>query len=289
MAYAHTRGVVHRDLKPSNVMVGNFGEVQVMDWGLAKVLDRGGVADEARPRTGREDAGTVRTVRTGSEAGDSRAGAVLGTPAYMAPEQARGALDTLDERADVFGLGSILCEILTGAAGLRGHDRRGPLRPGGARRPGRRPGAARRLRRRRRAGGAGPVVPGPGPEGPAARRGGGPGRPDGVPRGRAAAAPRRRAGAGAGRGPGRGGTGAPGPGRRAGARGAGARGRGAQAAPPDGGPGRVGAGHRPARRGRLGGGGARPRGPRPRTAVEVEAALADGRRAARAGPVVAGV
>jgi serine/threonine-protein kinase len=120
MAYAHTRGVVHRDLKPSNVMVGNFGEVQVMDWGLAKVLDRGGVADEARPHTGREDADAVRTVRTGSEAGASRAGAVLGTPAYMAPEQARGALDTLDERADVFGLGSILCEILTGAPAYAG-------------------------------------------------------------------------------------------------------------------------------------------------------------------------
>jgi serine/threonine-protein kinase len=120
MAYAHTRGVVHRDLKPSNVMVGSFGEVQVMDWGLAKVLDRGGVADEARPHTSGEGAGRVRTVRTGSDAGDSRAGSVLGTPAYMAPEQARGALDTLDERADVFGLGSILCEILTGAPAYAG-------------------------------------------------------------------------------------------------------------------------------------------------------------------------
>jgi serine/threonine-protein kinase len=114
MAYAHARGVIHRDLKPSNVMVGSFGEVQVMDWGLAKVLDQGGVADEVGAQRTRNDSGVIRTDRTGSQAGASRAGVVLGTPAYMAPEQARGAIDTIDERADVFGLGSILCEILTG-------------------------------------------------------------------------------------------------------------------------------------------------------------------------------
>jgi serine/threonine-protein kinase len=120
MAYAHARGVVHRDLKPSNIMVGNFGEVQVMDWGLAKVLDQGGVADDQISGRRKDDSGAIRTLRSGSVAGDSRAGSVLGTPAYMAPEQARGALDTVDERADVFGLGSILCEILTGAPAFTG-------------------------------------------------------------------------------------------------------------------------------------------------------------------------
>jgi serine/threonine-protein kinase len=113
MAYAHARGVIHRDLKPSNIMVGSFGEVQVMDWGLAKVLDQGGIADEVYAIKETDEATAVQTLRSGSSALESRAGSVLGTPSYMAPEQARGALDTLDERADVFALGSILCEILT--------------------------------------------------------------------------------------------------------------------------------------------------------------------------------
>src|SRR3954451_14900818 len=102
MAYAHACGVIHRDLKPSNVMVGSFGEVQVMDRGLAKVIDRGGVADEERSLRSQAVPDPVRTLRTGSGADESRAGSVLGTPSYMAPEQARGQLDTLDERADVF-------------------------------------------------------------------------------------------------------------------------------------------------------------------------------------------
>jgi tetratricopeptide (TPR) repeat protein/tRNA A-37 threonylcarbamoyl transferase component Bud32 len=120
MAYAHSRRVIHRDLKPSNVMVGAFGEVQVMDWGLAKVLDQEGTADEEKaPRTS-DGASAVRTLRCGSEGMESRFGSVLGTPSYMAPEQARGALDTLDERADVFALGSILCEILTGQPAFAG-------------------------------------------------------------------------------------------------------------------------------------------------------------------------
>jgi serine/threonine-protein kinase len=112
VAYAHSRGVIHRDLKPANVMVGAFGEVQVMDWGLAKFLgaDPAGPAEPPRP----EVKCVVDTDRPGRTGPDTEPGAVLGTYAYMAPEQARGAVDELDERCDVFGLGAILCEVLTG-------------------------------------------------------------------------------------------------------------------------------------------------------------------------------
>ncbi len=113
MAYAHARGVLHRDLKPSNVMVGSFGEVQVMDWGLAKVLKEGAGADES-PAQPAPDESLVATVRNASSLGESQAGSVMGTPAYMAPEQATGDVERIGRRADVFGLGSILCEILTG-------------------------------------------------------------------------------------------------------------------------------------------------------------------------------
>ncbi|MEA2629869.1 MAG: eukaryotic-like serine/threonine-protein kinase [Chloroflexota bacterium] len=116
VAYAHARGVVHRDLKPSNVMVGAFGEVQVVDWGLAKVLDRAEVADVPTAGDRHTPAGEIEiaTVRSGTPGTHSQAGSVLGTPAYMAPEQARGEVEDLDERCDVFALGAILFEILTG-------------------------------------------------------------------------------------------------------------------------------------------------------------------------------
>ena len=118
------RGVIHRDLKPSNIMVGAFGEVQVMDWGLAKVLPQGGAADDASAGKTRERETIIATTRS---AGDndsdlSRAGSVMGTPSYMAPEQARGEVQRLDERCDVFALGSILCEILTGEPAFVGRS-----------------------------------------------------------------------------------------------------------------------------------------------------------------------
>ena len=124
MGYAHSRDVIHRDLKPSNIMVGAFGEVQVVDWGLAKVLRRGGSADDAQleQQTG---VSVIETVRSGSSTTgtDSVAGAVLGTPAYMSPEQAQGKVEDLDERCDVFTLGGVLCQILTGQPPYPGDKR----------------------------------------------------------------------------------------------------------------------------------------------------------------------
>tara|TARA_R110002126_G_scaffold1402_8_gene7976 strand:+ start:5521 stop:8715 length:3195 start_codon:yes stop_codon:yes gene_type:complete len=114
MAYAHARGVVHRDLKPANIMIGSFGEVQVVDWGMGKVLKQGGVADEARSAEKHADLSVIETVRSGGHGTQSIVGSVMGTPAYMPPEQARGDVEAMDERSDVFALGAILCEILTG-------------------------------------------------------------------------------------------------------------------------------------------------------------------------------
>ncbi len=124
MAYAHSRGVIHRDLKPANIMVGAFGEVQVMDWGLAKVLPAGGITDEKRAQDRRNGQSIIQTLRSNvgsdtpgtfaSVGSQTQMGSVMGTPAYMPPEQALGEIDNMDERADVFGLGAIMCEILTG-------------------------------------------------------------------------------------------------------------------------------------------------------------------------------
>lgn len=111
VAYAHSHSVIHRDLKPANVMVGAFAEVQVMDWGLAKVLTdapAAGPADLPDPH----DVTQIRSARALDSA--TEAGSLMGTPAYMPPEQAAGATTFVDARSDVFGLGAILCSILTG-------------------------------------------------------------------------------------------------------------------------------------------------------------------------------
>src|SRR5205807_8437523 len=111
--------------KPANVMVGAFGEVQVMDWGLAKVLNTAPASEEEQP-TQRETVATtislVKVSRAGPGSAETQEGEVLGTPAYMPPEQALGEINRLDQRTDVFSLGAILCEVLTGGPPYTGSD-----------------------------------------------------------------------------------------------------------------------------------------------------------------------
>jgi PAS domain S-box-containing protein len=112
VAYAHSRGVIHRDLKGENVILGDFGEVVVLDWGLAKRVgqpDSESVALPVREGDAQDSAHTVQ-------------GQALGTPAYMAPEQAAGRLDLIDRRTDVYGLGAVLYEVLTGQPPFSGTD-----------------------------------------------------------------------------------------------------------------------------------------------------------------------
>jgi serine/threonine-protein kinase len=109
VAFAHSRGVVHRDLKPENIMVGSHGRVYLMDWGAAQIL-----------RHGRSGGTPVAVTTVGAEGGADGGGeparALIGTPAYMAPEQAQERTADIDERTDVFGLGGILYHILTNRA-----------------------------------------------------------------------------------------------------------------------------------------------------------------------------
>ncbi len=125
LAFAHASNIIHRDLKPENIMVGEFGEVLVMDWGIAKVLNELGVEGSANtpvrsvpdPISGEESprSSTVSLTATMD-------GAVMGTPNYMSPEQAMGKVNELDERSDIFSLGGILYAILTLRPPVEGKD-----------------------------------------------------------------------------------------------------------------------------------------------------------------------
>ncbi len=106
IAYSHSRGVIHRDLKPSNVALDNFGQVIVLDWGLAKVADDGELGSQLSGDQDISDSVLAKTM----------AGEAIGTPLYMAPEQASGDLEAIDHKTDIYGLGAILFAILTGRA-----------------------------------------------------------------------------------------------------------------------------------------------------------------------------
>ena len=109
IAYAHSRQVIHRDIKPANVMLGEFGETLVVDWGLAK-------------RLGQADVGADDNDGASTSSDETQAGVVLGTPAYMSPEQARGEIDKVGVASDVFSLGATLFHVLTGRPAVTSKD-----------------------------------------------------------------------------------------------------------------------------------------------------------------------
>jgi serine/threonine protein kinase len=114
VAFAHANGVIHRDLKPENIMVGAFGEVLVMDWGLAKIVDEEAKIEERGLKIGSEDSMNGTSLAVAPH--ETQHGTVMGTPAYMAPEQKRGEIGQIDQRADIFALGAILKFLLAGAS-----------------------------------------------------------------------------------------------------------------------------------------------------------------------------
>ena len=127
IAFAHSKNVIHRDLKPANIMVGEYGEVLVMDWGLAKTVEGGesrvesqmaqpvasGESSVESPGSDPQPSAGSCPSSLNSQPGLTLAGQIMGSPQYMAPEQARGEVDKLDARTDIFALGGILYNILT--------------------------------------------------------------------------------------------------------------------------------------------------------------------------------
>jgi serine/threonine-protein kinase len=128
VGYAHARGVVHRDLKPENILLGDHGEVYVADWGIAKLADETELASVSARASATDATDATDTTHaphashasaaTGARQDDTAVGVMLGTPGYMSPEQMRGDAGAIDARADIFSLGAILYEMLTGARAI---------------------------------------------------------------------------------------------------------------------------------------------------------------------------
>src|SRR5262249_24994898 len=116
IAYAHSRGVIHRDIKPSNIMLGKYGETLIVDWGLAKALS------DTPARSASDGLSEPVLVPRLTEIGETQAGAALGTPAYMSPEQAAGRVDLLGPASDIYNLGATLYALLTGRPPIDGKD-----------------------------------------------------------------------------------------------------------------------------------------------------------------------
>ena len=110
--YAHSRGVLHRDIKPANIILGKHGETLVVDWGLAKATGKGDASTGERTMAPMSASGSAETLP----------GSAMGTPAYMSPEQARGEIDQLGPRSDVYSLGATLYCLLTGLPPIQHED-----------------------------------------------------------------------------------------------------------------------------------------------------------------------
>ncbi len=141
VSFAHSKGVVHRDLKPENIMIGDFGEVLVMDWGLAKILESNVSSPAVVLETKHSDRGGQDEVEQRREPGaiHTLEGRIMGTPNFMAPEQAEGRVAEIDQRTDIYALGGILYNLLTlrppissstgSLADMLGRINRGEIRP----------------------------------------------------------------------------------------------------------------------------------------------------------------